>query len=159
MPRFTALPVVFCLALSAAGCGSGSSVQYNETVEGTVKLDDQPLGGVLVMFVPENESFAQVSGSSGLTDDSGHYTLKCDNGRSGAAVGKHRIVLTRGPGANTGRDNDPNNNRRKDGTPAATSDKRPVPPIYSVAASPKLFLTVTADQHSGYDLSIKSAEK
>jgi hypothetical protein len=150
----------FCLALFTAGCGlGGSSVQYNDKVEGTITLDNQPLGGVLVLFVPEEEEGARrIPGSSGLTDDAGHFSLKCDDGHDGAVIGKHRIVLTRGPAANTDRDNDPNNKRRKDPGPVVSSDKRPVPAIYGIANKPRLFQNVTADQH-GYDMSIKSGDK
>src|SRR5262245_42177646 len=79
--------------LVLAGC-SGKNVVLNETVEGTVKIDGKPLAGVVVQFVPEGET--RLPGSSGVTDERGHYTLTCENQRSGAVVGKHRVVLIRG---------------------------------------------------------------
>jgi hypothetical protein len=41
---------------------------------------------------PHKETSGPIS--SGLTDDQGHYSLMCSDGRPGAIVGWHKIVLT-----------------------------------------------------------------
>jgi len=77
---------VVCLILS--GCGGGG-VPVAE-VEGTVKLNGQPLEKIMVEFWPTTQGPRSI----GTTDDQGHFKLKTDDGlRDGAAVGPHKIVL------------------------------------------------------------------
>lgn len=82
---------LIALVLFAAGCSSGP--EYAE-VSGTVKLaNGKPLDNVLVEFLPEPDQGQTGPRSAGVTDKNGRYTLKCDNGKPGAARGKHRILL------------------------------------------------------------------
>jgi hypothetical protein len=76
-----------CMSLVVCGCSR--SVPLGQ-VDGTVRLDGQPIGQVMVLFVPEKKNLPQ---SFGVTDDQGHFQLKCNNGRAGAAVGEHRVTL------------------------------------------------------------------
>jgi hypothetical protein len=63
-------------------------------VSGTVTLDGKPLSGVTVTFYPVAEkSDAQAAHSIGTTDASGAYTLSTADGRKGAVVGKHKVVV------------------------------------------------------------------
>lgn len=80
-----------CLVVVLSGCGP----QGNFTpVEGTVTgPDGKPMPDVLVQFNPEQSNNQKVLASSAVTDASGHYVLKCDNGATGAVVGPHRVVL------------------------------------------------------------------
>jgi hypothetical protein len=90
VPTPAARPFLFVLAIAAAllsGCGK--SVTLGE-VDGTVRLDGQPLGQVLVVFVPDDPQQPQ---SSGVTDADGRFKLRCNNSRSGAVVGQHRVTL------------------------------------------------------------------
>ena len=72
----------------AAGCAKGPPMA---DVEGVVTLGGKPLDNIHVEFNPEASGGVR---SSGVTDASGRYTLKSDDGkRSGAVVGSHKIVL------------------------------------------------------------------
>src|SRR5205823_13119370 len=90
-----------CLAafvIVASGCGK--SLVFNDSVEGTVKLDGKPFGNVHVQFVPD-EPGVKAPGSEGTTDENGHFRLtREDAGQPGAVVGKHLVVLMRGREAN-----------------------------------------------------------
>ena len=52
-----------------------------------MRLDGQPIGQVMVVFVPEDKQLPQ---SLGVTDDQGHFKLRRNNGRAVAAVGESR---------------------------------------------------------------------
>jgi hypothetical protein len=78
------------LLLLAAGCGSGPTLGE---VEGTVKLNNKALPGVVVQFLPDPEKDTRGPESSATTDENGHYTLTCANSRPGAVVGWHRVIV------------------------------------------------------------------
>lgn len=74
----------------AVALGCGASIPMAE-VEGTLKQNGRPLDKIQVEFWPEGSGPRSI----GVTDASGHYTLKTDDGkRTGASVGKHRVVLS-----------------------------------------------------------------
>jgi hypothetical protein len=62
-------------------------------VEGTMTFQGQPKANVLVAFMPEMEGVPGQR-STGVTDENGHFVLKTDDGRPGAVVGRHRVMLT-----------------------------------------------------------------
>lgn len=76
------------VGVAIAGCG-GSGGPTVLSVSGTVTRDGQPLVGADVMFLPERGA-----PSSGKTDASGHFTLTFNDGRPGAAPGKHQVLIT-----------------------------------------------------------------
>src|SRR5712692_10171119 len=85
-----------CIAVvlvTVSGCGK--TLVFNDLVEGTVKLDGKPLGNAHVQFVPD-EPGVKAPGSTGITDENGHYRLNRDGGEPGAVVGKHLVVFVRG---------------------------------------------------------------
>jgi hypothetical protein len=130
--------------LLAAGCGPRLS--YNNQVEGTVKLDGAPLAGVLIQFVPDDNGSGKVPSSSGVTDDKGHYQLTYGQGKPGAVVGKHHVVVVQGrPG------NAPEN--RDDQAGAAREIGSPLPMTYAIPSQTPLTQDVTPDQHT-YDLNL-----
>jgi hypothetical protein len=67
------LPLV---ASAMIGCSNAPEVG---TVEGVVRLDGKPVAGGLVVFEPEN--------------DEGKFRLISNDGRPGAIVGTHRVVV------------------------------------------------------------------
>jgi hypothetical protein len=145
-------PLLGFLSLLAllAGC-SGDKFALNDSVEGTVKIDNKPLVGVVVQFVPEGEK--SLPGSNGVTDERGHYSLTCENQKSGAVVGKHRVVILQGRADSDPRSDDPQGSR---GDPAAPVKSNPsVPKMYSLAAKTPLVIEVKPDQHT-YDLTLTS---
>jgi hypothetical protein len=139
--------------LLVAGAGCGSHVPQNESVEGTVKIDGTPLVAVLVEFVPEGQEKLPLS--SGFTDEQGHYRLKCENAKSGALVGKHRVLVLQGHGDAGLRSDDPQAPQGVEGAPAARAGKRnpPVPSVYAMASKTPLLIEVTPDRHT-YDLTL-----
>jgi hypothetical protein len=116
----------------------------NNQVEGTVKLDGTPLANVVVQFVPDVTTGEQPPGASGSTDGQGHYSLTCDNRKSGAVLGKYRVTVLPGRGGSAGADD----RDAAGGRPAS-----PVPPIYTQARKTPLRVEVTGDQHT-YDLTL-----
>ena len=77
--------------LLALGCGGRKFVP----VSGKVTLNGQPLAGATVSFQPIAEgSVEAAAGSVGKTDAQGEYTLTASTGQGGAAVGKHRVMIS-----------------------------------------------------------------
>jgi hypothetical protein len=83
--------VLGALAVSLMGCGSSGY----PPVSGVVTLNGNPCRNCIVMFQPMStpDNPQPGRGSSGQTDQDGRFTLKCDDGRPGAAVGKHQIRI------------------------------------------------------------------
>ena len=74
-------------ALAATGCGGGLSFAV---VEGTVKVNGQPVDKIQVEFWPAGDGPRSI----GVTDANGRYTLASDDGsKPGAVVGRHKVVL------------------------------------------------------------------
>lgn len=91
--RHTIRAAVLATGLTAllAGCGGGASLT---DVEGTVTgPDGKPMPDILVQFNPDQNTGSKVFGSSAVTDTNGRFALTCDNGKPGAVVGPHRVVL------------------------------------------------------------------
>ncbi len=80
--------VVFLLGMVATVLGCGEKGPRLAPVSGTVTLDGKPLAKVIVTFVPVEGGVS----SSGVTDESGSYSLACSLG-PGAVVGKHRVYV------------------------------------------------------------------
>ncbi len=122
--------------LLASGCGKRGKVwEFNQQVEGVVKLEGAPLANVFVQFVPVDPE-EQGPISQGQTDAKGHFTLVTNDDRDGAVIGPHKILVFAG--------------RTETGARLGAS----VPPGYRTVKDTKLSLDVTADKHS-YDLELK----
>lgn len=81
------------LSLAAFVVGCGKPPQLAE-VEGTISFGGKLLDDVDVQFLPdpEKDNLAQIS--TGITDIDGRFVVRyLNNGKPGAAVGWHRIVL------------------------------------------------------------------
>lgn len=129
------------VAVFAAGCGDSFPMT---PVEGTVRLDGKPLAGVEVSFAPAvNAESKSPPFSRDITDENGHYTLKCDNNKLGAAVGSHVVTVRR-----------PVLIRRPD-EPASKAKGPNVPLIYQSLNDTPLKIEVKPDQKV-YDLELKS---
>jgi hypothetical protein len=142
-----------CLGLLLLLSGGGCDKKYalNDQVEGSIKVDGAPLVGVVVDFVPQGAEALPVS--IGVTDQEGHFKLRCQN-RSGAVIGKHKIVIHPGRPRSAF---DPEPVKGPSATPIPPKSNPPVPPNYTVASSTPLETEVTADKHTGYDLVVTSA--
>jgi hypothetical protein len=69
-----------------SGCGGGPPVAE---VTGTVRANGQPLEKIQVEFWPLEDGPKSV----GVTDAQGRYTLLIDGKRTGAVVGRHKVIL------------------------------------------------------------------
>lgn len=128
--------LLVAILLTSSGCGKKSKVwQFNNQVEGVVKLEGAPLSNVFVRFVPEDPE-EQGPISSGRTDSKGHFRLATDDEREGAVIGKHRILVFAGR------------------TETGAREGSAVPPTYRTVKDTKLSLDVTPDKHS-YELDLK----
>jgi hypothetical protein len=82
--------IAVLVAVFAAGCGNRVPLGR---VEGTVRLDGRPLEDVAVTFLPDAAEGTAGPHSAGKTDAGGRYQLRCEDGREGAAVGSHRVIV------------------------------------------------------------------
>jgi hypothetical protein len=80
------------LAAAADGCQRGATWSL-APVEGTVTKEGHPLPGVEVVFLADLDAGAAGPRARGISDESGHYRLRTDNGDDGAAVGQYRVCI------------------------------------------------------------------
>lgn len=87
--------ILFCIlswAITLIGCGP--RMPQLAEVEGTVSKGGKNLDDVDVQFLPDPERDNKSPMSSGITDNNGRYVQKyLENGKDGAAVGWHRVIL------------------------------------------------------------------
>src|SRR6516165_11429599 len=87
-----------CLVLVAALSGCWSAKPYETAaVSGRVTLNGKPLAGARVTFQPQHDPRqGPLSGpeSHGMTDSEGNYTLTTVFQDKGAAVGRHRVMIS-----------------------------------------------------------------
>jgi len=146
------------LLLLATGtlCGCAKSPPPMTEVEGTVTLDGQPLPFALVEFQPDLAKFGAELNSSATTDEKGFYRLTCHyNQQPGAAVGKHRVVISDTPTPEEYRSQEPEV-QAKLARYRAGLKNRPIPKTYSRAGTTDLTVEVTADKKT-YDLQLTRA--
>jgi hypothetical protein len=78
--------ILFCIVF--LGCGHSTV-----SVSGIVTLNGKPIGDCVVRFQPKNDNLPE---SVGLTDATGHYSLKTfgEKSRSGAVPGEYRVTFS-----------------------------------------------------------------
>jgi hypothetical protein len=131
----SASTVLGSLLLISAGCGKQGKVwEFNNQVEGVVKLDGRPVADVFVQFVPE-DSVEQGPISTAQTDARGHFHLKTQDEQEGAVLGKHKILVFTG--------------RNENGSRLGPT----IPSRYRTTRD-TVALEVTVDKHS-YDVELK----
>ncbi|WP_397569471.1 carboxypeptidase-like regulatory domain-containing protein [Schlesneria sp. T3-172] len=74
------------ITVSCLGCSRGPKIA---SVRGTVTLDGEPLPYAAVVFNPAN---GRPAGAT--TDENGEYALNFTQGREGALIGEHRVIIT-----------------------------------------------------------------
>ena len=77
------------VSLTAMGCGQGK----HPTVSGKVTAAGEPVAGVRVTFAPKAVGDNHTPGpySTGVTDESGVYTLTTRYGEPGAVIAPHQV--------------------------------------------------------------------
>ncbi|QDT97225.1 carboxypeptidase-like regulatory domain-containing protein [Gimesia aquarii] len=78
-----------CLFFLTA-CGGGSDAPELGQVKGKITMDGAPLADASVTFMPEN-----VRSSFATTDSEGNYELIYIREEPGAAIGKHKVVVSK----------------------------------------------------------------
>lgn len=73
----------------AVGCGRSGDRPELGTVSGIVTLENKPLSGATVLFIPETGR-----GSSATTDAAGRYMLQYTDSQTGARVGHHIVQIS-----------------------------------------------------------------
>jgi hypothetical protein len=85
--------VAVCLAMTAAGCGSGFKTV---PVAGKILVDGKPLtdADATIVFRPDPAKGNTLSMDfSGLADEQGNYTLYYESGKPGAAPGWYKVAV------------------------------------------------------------------
>jgi hypothetical protein len=132
------------ICLLPAGCGARPAA-INDKVEGSVTIDGAPLAQVMVQFIPDAGPGVTAPASTGFTDAEGRYQLTYDRQKTGAAVGKHRVVLLQGrAGVNP---DDP----QAPVTPPPPGPR--LPQEYALSGQTPLRVEVTSEKHT-YDLNV-----
>ena len=99
-PHVLRLGLLLALLLACnPGCElpSAKPVLKLVPVSGKVTLDDDPVGGAKVVFLPEvlfGTDGQPLPCSSGLTDDSGNFQLQTE-GQPGAPAGNYRVLISK----------------------------------------------------------------
>jgi hypothetical protein len=78
------------LTLATAGCRPADEFA---PVNGRLRIRGEPAANVLVVFTPESTADHVAPRSVGVTEDDGRYTLRSEQNRAGAVVGRHRVTL------------------------------------------------------------------
>jgi hypothetical protein len=77
--------MLLAVLLGVAGCG-----RHPVPVRGVVTVDNQPLAGATVLFVPEQEG---ARGADGFTDARGEFALRTYKPGDGAFPGSYKIII------------------------------------------------------------------
>lgn len=86
--------LVGLLVGATVGCGGRKSNHPPLVpVSGTVTMDDKPLSGAIVTFVPSGST--RGDGANGFTDASGKYELVYRGNDKGVPTGEYRVVVTK----------------------------------------------------------------
>jgi hypothetical protein len=81
----------WCALCILAGCSSGPALT---TISGTVTLDNVPLAGAVVRFIPQGNT--QGHGGIGKTNADGKYEITAIRlNRKGLQTGEYKVVVTR----------------------------------------------------------------
>lgn len=127
------------LTMTFSGCWNrGPKIA---TVRGTVTLDSVPLAYAAVVFNPPN---GRPAGAT--TDEHGNFSLNFTEGRQGALLGTHRVIIT------TRRDPW----KDKNGKPQPGSGEK-LPAIYHSQSN--LTFTVEAGKDNIANFDLKSSDK
>ncbi len=87
------LSLVLMTLIVVSGCGRDARLPNLVPVEGRVTLDGQPLANATITFIPSGNTVGR--GAGAMTDDSGTYRLKEQDGSQGTAVGSYRVVISK----------------------------------------------------------------
>src|SRR5262245_27650255 len=82
------------LLVVIAGCsGKDPNLPVQYPVTGKITLDGKPLTGAGIMFLPRGNT--RGTGSFGMSNQEGIYTLKSDHGGPGAPEGEYAVTVSK----------------------------------------------------------------
>lgn len=81
---------IVCCGL-ATGCGKLANLV---PATGLVRIGGKPADGIMVQFLPKAIEGEKRPSSFAMTEDDGSFTLFSQDGRPGAVVGDHTVLLT-----------------------------------------------------------------
>jgi hypothetical protein len=84
-------PGVACIAVLTAIIGCGGGGETHHPVAGRVTLDDQPLTGADIAFLPQEPAGEALFG---VTDAEGNYELRRTQSITGAPAGEYRVRIS-----------------------------------------------------------------
>lgn len=88
---FYVVAICFGCMISLTACGGGGSdAPELGQVTGKVTMDGAPLADAYITFMPEKKR-----ASSATTDSEGNYALIYIREEPGAAIGKHKVVVSK----------------------------------------------------------------
>jgi len=94
------LMIIFAYFVPIPGCGSKQTTPTPTiAVRGRVLLDDVPLAGARVTFIPiapiDSSVVDMTPMSYGVTDAEGKYTLQQADGTDGVTQGQHTVIISK----------------------------------------------------------------
>lgn len=81
---------MLAVALLLGGCDSRPETV---PVQGQLHVPGQQADQISLAFVPDSTGNAQNWRAHGVTDSAGKFTLRCEDGTSGAVPGPYRVIL------------------------------------------------------------------
>jgi hypothetical protein len=159
MPRrLFALAVL--MSVSAVGCGDGNLAP----VSGRVTMDDKPLAGATVSFIPDSDPKKKAPPVAiGKTDADGRFTLTIpsDRGdRKGAIVGKCKVSITLIEEVEPGQQKEPPRGKAKDkdaGHAESSSSVNHIPERYNSKTELTFEVPAKGTADANFDLKSKEA--
>ena len=85
--------IVTAFALTVSGCGGDGKVR----VSGVVTLDNQPIEGAIVTFIPTDKEKGAIA--HGTTDKEGNFKLTTTKPDDGAFPGEYKVTVVYAEGA------------------------------------------------------------
>jgi hypothetical protein len=150
--RWVATFAVVAATVIGGGCGKRPP-QFVE-VSGVLLIDGKPLPKAKIEFQPELANFGAEMNSWAVTDDEGRFTLARNfTQEPGAAVGKHRVIVSELPTPGEFRSQDPAV-QAKYAQYKASLKNRPVPVGYSQPATTPIEVEIKPEQHD-YKIELK----
>jgi hypothetical protein len=135
--RLLGILTIIALALTAAGCGSGSGPTFKVTpVKGKVTMGGQALADAQVSLVRQGQPPEGYPGSGGKSDAQGNFEVMT-GAQKGVPAGKYTVVV------NKPLIEDPNSTSDKGMLMAEGKVKDLVPPSHNDAGQSTTVVTVT----------------
>lgn len=152
LPKCATIGCAWLSLLAYTGCSQPPPTIT--PVTGVVKMGGYPVPHAFVQFVPQLDEFGAEYNSSATTDEMGKFTLVCDmNSQPGAAVCKHRVVVTEAPAPEELRGMD-GESQAKLAAHLRSLRNRPIPTKYASVLNTPLRVQVSKEKQE-YELQLE----